>query len=991
MLQMQTTPLIICLGFASFVLSYASVRGFRLWAEKRQILDHPTDRGVHDLPIVRGGGLVIVVFTLVGLWIAYRLSGDTTQGSALLAYTLGAVLIANISWLDDLRPLDIRIRFLAHCVGAAAAIAGLGYWTSIVLPFFGTIHLGLAGMALTFLWIVGLTNAYNFMDGIDGIAGAQAVIAGTGWFCLGMLGGQPLLAATGILIASSSLGFVRHNWHPAHVFMGDVGSAFLGFTFAVMPLMATRFGSGQNSISAPFLGLLLVWPFVFDTIFTFLRRLFAGENVLQAHKTHLYQRLIALGQPQQYVAWLYAGMAAVGLLVGRIWSPTALYEEARFAAIIPFFCFGLWFYVQDQEKQAGSSDLMLNPHKLLHRKLVIVFSQAFLFCLTYVASFLLRLDFRLEDPYPQVLLRSLPLVLIIKMVVFYHFRLFSGWWRYVGISDLLDIMKAAMVSAPLVYIGVYFVHGLRRHPRTVFIIDPILTILVIGGIRLAVRINTEYARRLTSHASTIIVGAGEAGASIARELKSNPKLEYYPIGFVDDDPSKKGVRIQGIKVLGTLNDLPRIIVENGVAHVLIAIPSASGQQIQKIVDVCRQCKVDFKRLPALGDLISGPVLQQQIRNVRVEDLLFRKPVRIDLARIRTKFQEKSILITGAAGSIGSELAMQIAEFNPTCLVLFERAESDLHKISLELAEKFPQLKFVSAIGDILDVGRLREVMVDHRPHSVFHAAAYKHVPMMEQHCFQAVTNNIFGTYNVALIARQSGVEDFVLISSDKAVNPSNIMGVTKRIAELVVLGLQQQNTRFVSVRFGNVLGSKGSVVPLFEHQIANRKPVTVTDPEARRYFMTIPEAVQLVLQASTMGKGGEIFVLEMGEQIKIVDLANDLIRLSGLEPGKDIPIVFTGLRPGEKLFEELKLDMEGLKPTAHEKIRVLDGGCVDFALIKSWLDDLSSYVGSRNAHGLVMKLKEIVPEYTPSSEILALSEVDRYDTILPFGRARNDL
>jgi FlaA1/EpsC-like NDP-sugar epimerase len=401
--------------------------------------------------------------------------------------------------------------------------------------------------------------------------------------------------------------------------------------------------------------------------------------------------------------------------------------------------------------------------------------------------------------------------------------------------------------------------------------------------------------------------------------------------------------------------------------------------MHRIIERCVECKVDFKTLPALGDIINGSASFGQMRPVRVEDLLMREPVRLDLAQIEAKFRNRVIFISGAGGSIGSELARQAARFHPAKLVLFDRSETDLHLLDIGLAEQYPRIDRVLALGDILDVNRLREVISAHRPASVFHAAAYKHVPMMESHCFQAVTNNVFGTYNVALVARQCAVEDFVLISSDKAVNPSSIMGATKRVAEILIQGLQGQTTRYLSVRFGNVLGSNGSVVPLFEQRIARRKPIPVTHPEISRYFMTIPEAVQLVLQASALGKGGEIFVLDMGQPIRIVDLARDLIRLSGLEAERDIPIVFTGLRPGEKLSEELRFDGEGLKPTSHEKIRVLDGGPADAARVSAWLDELAAIVAAKNVHALVAKLKEIVPEYTPSPEIHALAEVDRHD------------
>jgi FlaA1/EpsC-like NDP-sugar epimerase len=413
--------------------------------------------------------------------------------------------------------------------------------------------------------------------------------------------------------------------------------------------------------------------------------------------------------------------------------------------------------------------------------------------------------------------------------------------------------------------------------------------------------------------------------------------------------------------------------------------------LEEITEKCRKCKVTVKILPTIHEMLERPVSINEARKLRIEDLLGRQPVYLDLDQIRGRLKDKVLLLTGAGGSIGSELARQTAMFQPRELVLFDRSENDLFKIGRELSDKFPGLNCARIVGDILDVSRLREVFAQHQPHSVFHAAAYKHVPMMEENCFQAVINNVFGTYNVAVLAKEYHAEDFVMISSDKAVNPTNIMGVTKRVAELIILALQFNKTRFTAVRFGNVLGSNGSVVPIFEEQIANGGPVTVTHPDATRYFMTVTEAVLLVLQASTMGKGGEIFVLDMGEPINVLDLANRMIRLAGFQPGRDVSVVFTGARPGEKLVEELKLAGEGIKPTPHQKIRVLAGGTVRLDEMHAWLEELSFLSQTRNVYGLVQKLRSIVPEYRPSEELLSLTHTDRHDMSIGYKRARSRL
>ena len=619
---------------------------------------------------------------------------------------------------------------------------------------------------------------------------------------------------------------------------------------------------------------------------------------------------------------------------------------------------------------------------LLKSPYVILVYHAALIAIGYLGSFLLRFDFAPERQYVLMFAHTVLVVIILKLLIFHWYRLTQGWWRYATITDLLDLSKASLISAFGLYLLIHFVLRTDGFPRSVLAIDLVLTILVSGGARFAVRaylelvVAPEHGRKKKR---TLIVGAGVEGSALVRELRRSPNIDYRPVALVDDNRTKTGLKIYGVPVLGTTDRLNEIILKHSIECVLIALSSMGEYQVEQLIEQCQKSKVDFRILPTLQERLNQPVSMSQVRNVQVEDLLGRKPVRLDLEKISQRIKGRVVLITGAGGSIGSELACQLAAFSPEKLVLLDRAENNLFKISMRLASGFPQVAFVPVIGDILDVRLLRNTFAQYRPTTVFHAAAYKHVPMMEKNCFQAVTNNIFGTYNVAMVARQYLTEHFVLISTDKAVKPTNVMGATKRVAELVILGLQHEDTRFNAVRFGNVLGSDGSVLPIFQQQVAARMPVTVTHPDATRYFMTIPEAVQLVLQASTMGKGGEVFVLDMGQPVRVLNLAKKVIRLSGLEPDKDIPIIFTGLRPGEKLSEELWLETEGLRPTTHASIHVLDGGQADFHQLRRWLDELSELVNSNNVHGIIQMLKTIIPEYVPSEELLYTSQIDRHD------------
>ena len=625
----------------------------------------------------------------------------------------------------------------------------------------------------------------------------------------------------------------------------------------------------------------------------------------------------------------------------------------------------------------------------LARALWLCCAHLLLFAACGLLAFLLRFDFSIPAYYLPHIEAAIFSWLVVKTIVFSLCGSNRGWSHFNSTHDLLLIVgqsfKASLLSVlPIVALGPL------DFPRSVYAIDFVLTTLGLLGLETAFRFYREQTGVDSEEprTRTLIYGAGRAGELLLQDISGNPRLPYEVVGFVDDDPAKRGAVINGASVLGPVRSLAKFVPQLRAELVLIAVPSASGPHMTDILQRCYQAGVRCKTVPSLDQILLGSGLARQVRDVAVEDLLARNPVRLDEVVIGDTLRDKVVLVTGAGGSIGSELCRQIARFQPRAIVGYEISENALYELNREMISRFADVPFFPAIGCIRDDRRLADVMAQYQPRIVYHAAAFKHVPMMESHPFQAIENNVFGTLGVARAAAEFGVERFVLISSDKAVRPTNVMGATKRVTELIVNAMRDGRTKFVAVRFGNVLGSNGSVIPLFKEQIAAGGPLTVTHPDMQRYFMTIGEAVQLVLQASAMGRGGEIFVLDMGKPVRIVDLARNLILLSGLQPDRDVAIEFTGARPGEKLCEEITMLDETTVPTRHGKIRIFTGPGLRHDELFALLEHLRIHVAERDAPAIINWLQDVVSDYHPSGHVLAAarSSEPAVDRSLPLHR-----
>lgn len=599
-------------------------------------------------------------------------------------------------------------------------------------------------------------------------------------------------------------------------------------------------------------------------------------------------------------------------------------------------------------------------------RLKIVAHDLVAFALGWALAVSARFNFELPpDEFLGPLLAALPVAVLAQASMAWRFGLYRGLWRFASLRDLWSIIRAVSLGTILTAVVLFLFNRLEGIPRSVIILYPFFLVFLLGGPRLAYRAWKDRAinlRTVGDGARVIVIGGGSGAEGVVRDMLREGR--YLPVGIVDDDPGLIRSRIHGVPVLGRIEDLPALAARYEADTLVIAIPSAGSAEMQRIVALCEACGVPFRTLPPLNDMVSGRVSVQSLREVSIDDLLGRDKVELDWASIQSSLAGKAVLVTGGGGSIGSELCRQLAGLGIARLVIFERSEHNLYLVERELRASHPHLALEAVIGDVCDPVAVEALFSRHRPALVFHAAAYKHVPILETQLREAARNNVLGTLEVANAALRASTESFVLISTDKAVRPSSVMGATKRLAELVCDGRNgASDTKFITVRFGNVLGSAGSVVPLFREQIAAGGPVTVTHPDARRYFMTIPEACQLILEAASVGEGGEIFVLDMGQPVNITYLAEQMIRLSGRVPGEDVEIRYTGLRAGEKLAEELFRTEEQLSPTRHEKLLLAQHGNVDRDHVEACLRALGEGVAAYDTKQIETALLEAVPDY----------------------------
>jgi FlaA1/EpsC-like NDP-sugar epimerase len=630
--------------------------------------------------------------------------------------------------------------------------------------------------------------------------------------------------------------------------------------------------------------------------------------------------------------------------------------------------------------------LMINKirKKLSAYIIKIVSTDIAIVSLSYYLSYLLRFDGLIPEDYLSFFYNSLPMVILVKIYFIADFRLYKGYRRYTSIYEIISLFKATVISSMGILLVIWISDLAGKLPRTVLLIDWCMSFLMLGAVRIIPRILVEgleepfwrYFYYIFKYGSlrsdqedsgvknVLIFGASDAGQMIVREMQTNQRLDYNPIGFIDDDPIKKGKIIHGIEILGNRNNLKDIVENKDIDEIIISISSARGKDLKEIISLCEKTGRKTKIIPSISEIVDDKIKVSHIRNIKIEDLLGREPINLNIESISEYIRNKIILITGAGGSIGSELCRQIIKYDPKLLVLFGRGEYSIFNIYNELHANYPDRFFPQVIGDVINKVKVEKIFEAYQPYIVFHAGADKHVPLMEMNPDEAVLNNIIGTQNIIEVSEQFNVERLICISTDKAVNPTNVMGACKRMAEKLIQSRISSNTKVIGVRFGNVLGSRGSVIPLFEKQIKEGGPVTVTHKDMTRFFMTIPEAAQLVIQAGAMGRNGDLFVLDMGEQVKIEEFARTMIRLAGFKPDEEIEITYTGIRPGEKIYEELICPWENIERTDHPKIiRIIGNQKEDVNSLMKKIKELKQLGIDMKYDQIMEKLVDVLPEY----------------------------
>lgn len=959
----------------SFTVAWLVTRALVSLLRKRGMMDVPNARSSHQHPVPRGGGTGILAGTAGGVLVAWFLGASLPNP----LFVGSVLLIAVTGFVDDRRRggLPASLRLALQLIAAVAVSYPTGGLSHLPLPLPFAVQVGPLAIPLAVVWLLAVTNVYNFLDGIDGYAGLQGIVAG---LAIALLAPDAATQALGFAVAGACGGFLLLNWHPAKIFMGDVGSGALGFTLAAIPLQLETTARPE----AVYLMALSLWFFLADGTYTLLRRLLRGERIWDAHCSHLYQRLVKTGLAHSSVA-LKAGAGALvvaSLAVFGVRSGEAMAQwAAMMSAIAGFAVLLIWTHSREHAFYKGESSMKSAEQKValklgrrrVRAKQIHIVLDLLVLAASFVLAYLLRFDFAIPRSEVSDATQQLPYVLLFQFAALYLAGGYTLIWRYVGMSELRVFLRAAVASMlPVLILRLMLPVGLQswRVPISVILIDTMMAFGGVMGLRILRRaIYERYEKRRAAihpkdaRQAVLLIGAGQAGMRAVREISRNGGLKLEVKGFVDDDEEKQGSVINGVRVLGTTKDLPRLARELKIDHVIISISRASRSQFRRLLSICEQVPIKVRIIPGLSELLHGDVSVTRIRDVQIEDVLGREPVHLDEETIRSFLTGKVVLVTGAGGSIGSELARQTAQFQPDKLLLIERAEWGLFNVDRELRALFPQLRIETLVADVCDRDRMHHIFEAHRPQVVLHAAAHKHVPMMEQNPCEAIKNNVLGTRSLGELAGEFNTEAFVLISTDKAVRPTSVMGAAKRVAELVVQDLNRTTqTRFVAVRFGNVIGSAGSVLPIFKEQIRKGGPVTITHPGMTRYFMTIPEAAQLVLQSGAMGAGGEIFILDMGEPVRILDMAKETIKLSGLKPYEDIDIIFTGIRAGEKLFEELEITEEQLTRTRHPKIFIGKIAAYPLGVVSQALERFAMLARLGREADVRQLLNELLPE-----------------------------